>query len=146
VVKKIFSKKLETSFKLLLSYDTKQKRRILMNSGEFLIPITFFAAIAAVLYNFIKSRHSERMAIIDKGLNEEQLRYLLKAKKGMFLNSSWSVKLGAVLIGVGMAVIIGTMMPYDIREEITTGLVFMLPGIGLLLVYKFADNKPADEE
>ena len=117
-----------------------------MNSGEFLIPITFFAAIAAVLYNFIKSRHSERMAIIDKGLNEEQLRYLLKAKKGMFLNSSWSVKLGAVLIGVGMAVIIGTMMPYDIREEITTGLVFMLPGIGLLLVYKFADNKPADEE
>jgi hypothetical protein len=117
-----------------------------MNSGEFLIPITFFAAIAAVLYNFIKSRHSERMAIIEKGLNEEQLKYLLKSKKGMFVHSGWSVKLGAVLIGVGLAVIIGSMVPYDIQNEITTGLVFMLPGIGLLLVYRYAENKSTDEE
>ena len=113
---------------------------------EILIPITMFAAIGIVLYQFIKSRSAERMAIIDKGLNEEQLRYLLKAKKGTFANSGWSVKLGAVLIGVGLAVIIGAMVPYDIQEEITTGLVFMLPGIGLLLVYKFVEDKATEEE
>ena len=113
---------------------------------EILIPITMFVAISIVLYQFIKSRHSERMAIIEKGLNEEQLSYLLKSKKGMGSKSGWSLKLGAVLVGVGLAVVIGSIVPYDIQEEITTGLIFMLPGIGLLLVYKFADLISKDDE
>jgi len=113
---------------------------------EILIPITMFAAIAIVLYQFIKSRHSERMTIIEKGLNEEQLSYLLKSKKGMASNTNWSLKLGAVLVGVGLAVIIGAIVPYDLQEEITTGLIFMLPGVGLLLVYKYSDNKTEDKE
>jgi Domain of unknown function (DUF6249) len=115
-----------------------------MNGGEFLIPITFFAAIAAVLYNFIKSRHNERMAIIEKGLNEEQLKYLLRHKKG-FLVNGWSIKLGAFLIGIGLAVIIGTFVPGYMQDEITVGLIFMFPGIGLLLVYKFADKAASQE-
>ena len=112
--------------------------------GEIFIPITMFAAIGIVLYQFIKSRHAERMAIIDKGLSEEQLSYLLKSKKAM-TNSTWSLKLGAVLVGVGLAVIIGSLVPYDLQEEFTTGLVFMLPGIALLLVYKYADIKTESE-
>jgi len=86
------------------------------------------------------------MAIIEKGVNEEQLNYLLKSKKGIASNISWSLKLGAVLVGVGLAVVIGSIVPYDMQEEITTGLVFMLPGIGLLLVYKFSDTKTEIEE
>lgn len=113
---------------------------------EILIPITMFAAIAIVLYQFIKSRHSERMAIIEKGVNDEQLNYLLKSKRSAASNSNWSLKLGAVLVGVGLAVIIGSVVPYDMQEEITTGLIFMLPGVGLLLVYKYSDNKTEDKE
>jgi len=112
---------------------------------EVFIPITMFVAIGVVLYQFIKARHAERMSIIDKGLNEEQLSYLLKSKKAI-TNSTWSLKLGAVLVGVGLAVIIGSLVPYDIQDEITTGLIFMLPGVGLLLVYKYADNKTESEQ
>ena len=115
-----------------------------MNGGEFLIPITFFAAIAAVLYHFIKSRHTERMAIIEKGLSEEQLKYLLRHKRG-FLMNGWSLKLGAFLIGIGLAVIIGSFVPSYMQDEITVGLIFMFPGIGLLLVYKFAEKEAENE-
>lgn len=111
---------------------------------EILIPITLFIAIAVVLYHFLKSRHAERMSIIEKGLNEEQLSYLLRTKKSPS-SSEWSLKLGAILIGVGLAVLIGTMAPYDIQDAVITGLIFLFPGIGLLLVYIF-DNKKAKKE
>ena len=111
---------------------------------EILIPITLFIATAIILYNFFKTRHAERMAIIDKGLNEEQLSYLLKTKKRVSSND-WSLKLGALLIGVGLAVLLGTMAPYDIRDAVITGLIFLFPGIGLLLVYIYVNKKASKE-
>ena len=107
---------------------------------EILIPITMFVAIAIVLYQFLKSRHAERMAIIDKGLNEDQLSYLLRTKKSAS-SYDWSLKIGAVLVGVGLAVLLGTMAPYDYQEQVITGLVFLFPGIGLLVVYRLGNKK-----
>jgi len=114
-----------------------------MQTEEILIPITFFVATAVILYNFFKSRHAERMAIIDKGLNEEQLSYLLKTRARQS-NNGWSLKIGAIAVGVGIAILIGASVPYDIQDEVVAGLVFLLPGIGLLLVYRFA--KTSGEE
>ena len=112
---------------------------------EIFIPITLFIAVAVILYHFLKSRHAERMAIIDKGLNEDQLSYLLKTKKKASSNE-WSVKIGAILIGVGLAVVVGSLAPYDLQEQMITGLIFLLPGIGLLLAYWFLDKKTIEEE
>jgi len=45
---------------------------------EILLPIIPISAVIApmiIIYYFIKFRHSERMAIIDKGLDSEQLTY-----------------------------------------------------------------------
>lgn len=114
-------------------------------SEEIFIPITLFIAVAVILYHFLKSRHAERMAIIDKGLNEDQLSYLLKTKKKASSNE-WSVKIGAILIGVGLAVVVGSLAPYDLQEQMITGLIFLLPGIGLLLAYWFLDKKTIEEE
>lgn len=113
---------------------------------EILIPMTLFISTAIVLYYFLKSRHAERMAIIDKGLNEEQLSYLLKTKKREYIHNNWSLKLGVFLIGVGLAVLIGSAVPYDMQDSTITGLIFLFPGIGLLLVYKFSDNKLKKEK
>jgi len=113
---------------------------------EILIPLTLFVAAAVVLYQFIKSRHSERMAIIEKGVSDEQLSYLLRTKKRASSND-WSIKIGAISIGIGLAVILGNIAaPYDMVEEIVTGLIFLFPGIGLLLAYKFLGNNEEKEE
>ncbi len=102
-----------------------------------LIPLTLFTAIAVVLYQFIKTRHAERMAIIEKGVSDEQLSYLLRAKKRTSSNDL-SIKIGAISIGVGLAILLGNITaPHDMVEEIVTGLVFLFPGIALLLSYKY---------
>ena len=51
------------------------------NEFELFIPIVLFISIAMVLYHFIKARHTERMAIIEKGISEEQLTFLNRTKK-----------------------------------------------------------------
>ncbi|KAA3618345.1 MAG: hypothetical protein D8M58_20815 [Calditrichaeota bacterium] len=108
---------------------------------EIFIPLTLFVAMAVVIYQFIKTRHAERMSIIEKGLNEEQLSFLLRTKKRSTSNE-WSVKLGALFVGVGLAILIGNIAaPYDLVEETVAGLIFLFPGIGLLLAYKFLDKK-----
>lgn len=112
---------------------------------EFLIPIVFFASIAAVLYHFIKFRNAERMAVIEKGLSEEQLNFFKGAKKQTLFANQWTIKLSVLLIGVGLAVMIGEFVPNDMRETMTIGLMFLLPGLGLLLSYKYIEKKVTEE-
>lgn len=108
-----------------------------MGKAEALIPILLFISIAIVVYQFIKTRHAERMSIIEKGVNEEQLSFLLRTKKRATSNE-WSVKIGVISVGVGLAILIGNIAaPHGMVKEIVAGLIFLFPGIGLLLAYKF---------
>ena len=115
------------------------------NDFEILIPLVFFISVAMVIYHIIKFRNAERMAIIEKGLSEEQLSFFTKSKKSKFLAGDWTIKLAVLLIGVGLAVTIGNLVPYDYQETTTVGLIFMFPGIGLLLVYKYLEGKNKEE-
>ncbi len=112
---------------------------------EILIPITLFVATAVILYHFIKNRHTERMAIIEKGVSDDQLAFLLPSRKkegaGML-----TLKIGAVLIGVGLAILIGAYVDPSVQDETIAGLIFLLPGIGLLLVYAVARKTEKGEE
>lgn len=115
------------------------------NGFEIFIPIVFFISLAVILYHKIKSRHTERLAIIEKGLTEEQLDYFKKGK-GTNIADEWPIKIGVILIGVGTAILAGSMFPYDMRDEIILGLIFLLPGIGLILAYKYLEKKSASEK
>jgi multisubunit Na+/H+ antiporter MnhF subunit len=108
---------------------------------EILIPIILFISMAVVLYHFIKSRHAERMAVISNSLSEEQLAFFKKAKVRSENYSLWTAKIAVLLIGVGLAILIGNLAPYQIQDEIILSLIFLLPGIGLLLVYRFLEYK-----
>jgi len=112
---------------------------------EILIPITLFVAVGVILYHFIKTRHSERMAIIEKGVNDEQMAYLLRTRKREG-NNLLTLKIGAVLIGVGLAILGGAFVDPSIQDETIAGLIFLLPGIGLLLVYAVARKLDKGEE
>jgi len=120
---------------------TKKGVNRMRNEFEFLIPIVFFLSFAGVIYHFIKARHTERIAVIEKGLTEEQLSYFQKSKSRIKNPSEWTIKMAALLISVGLAILIGNMFSYDIRDEIILGLIFLFPGIGLLLVYRYLEKK-----
>jgi len=103
------------------------------------IPITFFIVIGIVIYYYLRARHEERMQIIDKGLQEEQLEYFLNAKKKSS-DPLVTIKYGLLLISIGLAIFLGTTAPHHRQEEFTFGFIFLLPGISLLIYYVIASR------
>jgi len=114
------------------------------NEFELFIPIVLFISIAMVLYHFIKARHTERMAIIEKGISEEQLTFLNRTKKISAGTSDWTAKIAVLLIGVGLAILIGNFFPYEMQREMITSFVFLFPGIGLLIIYRYLEKKSTE--
>lgn len=114
-------------------------------TAEVIIPITLFVATALILYYYLRTRHQERMQIIEKGVSEEQVKYLLKTQKPK-PNPLNSIKYGLLLIAVGLAIFLGTLAPGSEQEEITFGLIFLLPGISLVIFYYIANRRTRGEK
>ncbi len=113
-----------------------------MNELEILIPIVFFLAFGAVLGTIILTRHKERMTMIEKGMNAEDIKSLY-VKQTFQTNPLASLKWGIVLIGIGTAVIVGMWLRnsfmYD--EGIFPGLIATFGGIALVLFYFIAGKR-----
>lgn len=109
-----------------------------------LIPITFFIVSGFVLYFFLKSRHQERMLLIEKGVGGDDLKYLLGGiyPKG---NGTASAKWGILLVSVGLAIMTGLYLQEFMAEEIMAGVLFLYPGIGLLIYYRLFGKKKTDD-
>jgi len=104
------------------------------------IPITFFISLAVLLYYFIQFRHGDRMAIIDKGLEKEQLDFFMKRRAPYNKSTGLYIKLAVILIGIGLAMLIALFFPENLHDQVLGGLIFLLPGLGLLLIVRMEMN------
>lgn len=105
---------------------------------EILIPIVMFASIAFILYYYFRYRYLERQAIIEKGMTADEIKEVFKKlPKHKTSNETNMAKWGIILIAIGLAILIGTQF----SDEVMLSLIFILPGIGLLLYYKFIFKK-----
>lgn len=93
--------------------------------------IVFFAIVAAIK---IILDYSMRKRLIEKGLVDSKVRYLFSATSP----AATSLKWGMVLMGIGIAVIIGKLVPYGMQDEITISSMFILAGLALVLYYFIA--------
>ncbi|RMH62743.1 MAG: hypothetical protein D6677_09145 [Calditrichaeota bacterium] len=108
--------------------------------GEHFVGIFFFISVATVIYYMIRFRYKERMAVIGKeNLSQTQLDYLVNRRGGTLVPVS--VKISVVAIGVGLALLIGNLLGPAFEDSFTVGLSFLLPGVGLLLLYYFVERK-----
>ena len=115
-----------------------------MSPWEAVIPIAMFIVFAAIVKMIVDN--STRKKLIEKGLVDEKIKHLFPDRpKGQPLTS---LKWGLVCIGVGIALFIGRLAPYDVREEITIGAMFILAGLGLVIYYPIASRmlKKSKEE
>jgi phage shock protein PspC (stress-responsive transcriptional regulator) len=80
--------------------------------------------------------HKTRNRLIEKGLVDEKVKYLFFEKQPG--EASTSLKWGIVLIGLGLAVLIGRLAPQYIRDEMTVAALFFLAGLGLVIYYFIA--------
>ncbi len=103
-----------------------------------LIPIAFFFAVAAIV-KFISDNRTRRM-LIEKGMVDEKVKYLYKDSVQPLSSMKW----GLVLIGIGLALLIGQVFRYDISQEATVGLMFLFAGLGFVIYYFMAKNKLSD--
>jgi hypothetical protein len=98
-----------------------------------IVAICFFSVIAFVK---IISDNKIRSKLIDKEMLDENVKYLYAS--GTNGNVPSSLKWGMVLIGLGLAFLIGLLVPSDYTGEITVGSMFVLAGLGLIVYYFIA--------
>lgn len=102
-----------------------------------IVPPFFFAAIAFSLYFFLKSRHRERMALIEKGSDLSQLY----AKKK---NGNGTLKFALLFIGFALGLFIGFILDSytKVQSEVAYfSMIFLFGGISLLTYYLINSKK-----
>lgn len=100
------------------------------------IPIALFMIVAYVIKIIVEN--STRRKLIDKGMVDENVKYLyLDKQKSPILSA---LKWGMVAIGIGIAIFIGQMVQYDMREEVTIGCMFIFGGLALVVYYPIANR------
>ncbi len=79
-----------------------------------------------------------RRQLIDKGMVDENIKYLSRTNGETRPLSS--LKWALVLIGLGLAVVVGQLVPHRMTEEITFAGMFLFAGLGLLVYYLIASK------
>lgn len=108
--------------------------------SEAMVPIIIVPAIFFAFYAIIKtiSDNAVRRKLVDKGLVDENTKYLFQGTRSS--NVPESLKWGMVLVAVGAAVLIGQIVPTDFRDEATLSGMFILGGLALIVYYFIASK------
>jgi len=109
--------------------------------SEVLVPIVvvpvFFIAIVLVVRTI--SDNAVRRKVIDKGLVNEEVKFLFAREYADYL--PLSLKWGMVMIALGVAILIGQLVPYSFQDEATISGMFILGGLALILYYLLTRNQ-----
>jgi hypothetical protein len=113
--------------------------------SDIFVPLIVFGFFGYVIK--ILSDNRIRNRLIEKGLVDEKVKFLYYDNAR--LKNVTSLKWGMLLIALGAALLIGQWLPYDAREEMTVGLMFLFAGIAFLIYYflakKLLDKNPVAE-
>jgi len=95
-----------------------------------------FTAIVSVIKIIADWRLRTRL--IDKGLVDEKVKFLYEDGLGRAMSN---LKWGLVLVGIGLAALLGQMFEYYIEPESVIGLIFIFAGLGFLIYYAVASKQ-----
>lgn len=116
-----------------------------MDPAETLIPIALFAGIFGCVYIVVTSKHRQRMAMIEKGMDLGNL----SPKDLAFRN----LRNGLVLLGVGLGLFLGYLMDVNMPQSGMDGdmgdtplpyfiMVFLCAGAALIAHHFIVRKKP----
>ncbi|MDL1892335.1 hypothetical protein FBQ87_05525 [Sphingobacteriales bacterium CHB3] len=113
-----------------------------MDGPELLIPLAFFLTIGGIWGSIVLTRHKERMSMIERGLKAEEIKSLYE-RNAFRIDPLSSLKWGMVLIGVGLAIMLGILLTESLwfNDGVFPGLIATFGGIGLILFYFVASKK-----
>lgn len=109
-----------------------------MFEPDFIGPLSFFVACIFIVKIVLDYRLKRKL--LERGEIDKNITSLFLHQAEQYAPSS--LKWGLVLIGIGLAVVIGQLLPYDYdRGEIIFSLMLIFAGIGLLIYYFIANRK-----
>jgi hypothetical protein len=109
--------------------------------------IATFSTIGIPLYSHIRTRHRERMALIEKGIVTEDVQYLYSrpaAKSNPYGALKWGLILVFVGVGLLLAQIISALM--NVEAVIYLALVSIGAGTALIIFYRIALKRQSEGE
>ena len=113
-----------------------------MQGPTFLIPIFFFLSTGSILAVYLFTRHRERMAMINKGMQSEEIAAIY-ARQPFRSHPLTSLKWGMVFVAVGIAALVGIRLEAigEFGEGVIPALMCLFGGIALVLFYLIARKK-----
>jgi len=98
---------------------------------DFLVTFTIVAAVFGMVYMHYMTRHRERLAMMEKGLNPSELTAQKAAR--------WTtLKYGMLLIGVAVGMLVGNWMyqSYDLSNIVSyLSMTLLFGGLSLVLYF-----------
>ena len=111
-----------------------------------MIAFNVFAVFGSiVLVVKILSDNRVRQKAAEKGLSKEDFQNLFSKESEQFLSGLNALKWGMVLVGIGLAVVVGRFVSYDVRDEVTLGLVFVMAGMAFIIYYAIYKNRESGQ-
>ena len=100
--------------------------------------ITGIVFVSIIVLIKLLSDNKIRSKLIDKGMIDENIKYLYANQ--LEYRTPSALKWGIVLICLGLAFLIGQLVPSHVSGEITIACLFLLGGLGLIFYYFIAKN------
>ena len=112
-----------------------------MNGEEVLVPLIAIVSIAAVFIAYFTNRNRERMAMIEKGIQSDEIKAM--HAKEVHRDPLNSLKWGIIFTLAGIAIVLGNYLrdQYRVDDPIIIGMICLFVGIGLVLFYLIASKK-----
>jgi len=104
--------------------------------GDIFGPVALFGMIFGICYIYFSTRHKERLALIEKGIDAKMFQTV---RKPFYL----ILKLGLLFIGVSIGILMGYILNVSIKmfEGVSyPSMIFLFGGIALVLSY-FIEKK-----
>ena len=100
-----------------------------------MVPVLIVGIIFVSILLFTKYLTDSRIKnkLIEKGLVDENVKYLYGNRYDSAVPSA--LKWGIVLTGIGLAFLVGQLVPEELKEEMTISAMFLLAGLGLIIYY-----------
>jgi Na+/melibiose symporter-like transporter len=116
-----------------------------MGGGESIVAIigtiSVFGVIGLLIYLYFRTRHKERMALIESGQDAS----MLKGEKDI----SGALKWGIFILAIGIALFLGHFLEANTTMDEGAGyfpLIFTFAGIALLIYYNIAKKERIEDD
>jgi hypothetical protein len=101
---------------------------------EVIIPVSLFASIFGMVYLYLITRNKERLAMIEKGMD---VSLLSKRQGGQSPINYWVIKIGFLMIGLALGIIMGSLAQ-NIgmnEEQAYPSMILLFGGLALIVSY-----------